>query len=45
MSELVVLRGRKDVEFYNNILRKDYVENLYGTKDTRSIIAKKGLIR
>ena len=29
MDELAALRGKKDENFYDDILRKDYQENLY----------------
>ena len=32
MNELANMRTRKDLNFYSDILRKDYNENLLGTK-------------
>ena len=34
MSELAILREKKNNHFYTDILRKDYVENLFDTSNT-----------
>ena len=36
MEELAALRGKKDENFYDDILRKDYQENLYDSQNCPS---------